>query len=648
MSLLVPLALLGLLTIPAIVLLHLLRNRRELLSVSSLRLWQGLQQQRQGLRPRNIPLTVLLILQLCVASALTLALAQPVFSSLRSRPQHTIFILDTTTSMWAEDARPPDGPQFISENTVLETLQRRFDVARQVIQARLQTLGDNDSFVIIGLNRRPAVLLSGEGAQKTAAQMTLDNVVPGGTGLDLPAALTLANGLLADERRNRIEVLTDGNYTIDPEKLPAVFAPVEWTIVGPGPSASGFPIFANQALLNVSSRPLPDGRRRLFARIVNYGAEAVERTLQVSVDGRPVDELVVQLGPKAEAAEVWTLPATAQTALVEIVDPDILPVDNRAELLLDRTSRYEVLILSDEALLDNPNRSSLALSRALAAQPGLSLTVDPMETVTPNDLRDFDLVVFDGLPPTLTAWPAGSLLVVNPPLGHPLLPAQNYARDLRHDPEQVSPLLTGVDLSGVYFNRLPNLEAPSWAEIDAVAVSATNTGERFPLILHGDVGPSQVVVWTFDLAQSNLSARLALPLLTANTLSTLLSTSPPPVAPLGEPIALDRNVNIELPGGRQLSLSADVSSASQFTHTKQAGLYRIYNQRGELIGGFSIQAGSALESNLSTHFDPETLNRLDIGAAVAAPDIKNDPYWPWLAGAALVFIMFEGWLAWRK
>ena len=103
MNFLLPLALLGLLTWPVILILHLLRNRREQLPISSLRLWRDLQQKKHGVLPRSIPLSVMLLLQLLIALALTLGLAQPVFSFLLDQPRQTIFILDTTTSMTAED-----------------------------------------------------------------------------------------------------------------------------------------------------------------------------------------------------------------------------------------------------------------------------------------------------------------------------------------------------------------------------------------------------------------------------------------------------------------------------------------------------------------------------------------------------------------
>jgi hypothetical protein len=621
MNFLVQMAAWGLLTLPIILILHLLRNRREQLPISSLRLWRGLQQKKHGSLPRSIPLSVLLMLQLLIATALTLALARPVFSFLLDQPRQTIFILDTTTSMTAIDA---NSGQAV----------RRFDAALQTIRNEIQALGQRDAFVIIGLDPQPEVLLSGEAEQKTQALLALDNLVPGATGADLPAALTLANGLLDPSRLQQIIVLTDGAYTIPSESIPPVSAPIEWQIQPSNPPTLQP---SNQALLNVSTRTLPDGRHRLFARVINYGDTPVARTVQIFAGERLFDETVVQLQPQAESARVWTLPAPVETARVSLVEPDSLPLDNEAEVLLLETTRQRVLLVSD-----TPD----TLSRALSAQPGIELTVDAPASRR-YDSTNFDLTVFEGagLPLDLTAWPAGNLLVVNPPLGHPLLPADNFSRNLRPDPATGSTLLAGADLSGVYFNRVLQITLPEWAEVD---LRATAGGQ--PLIFHGATRRSQIVVWAFDLAASNLPARLALPLLTANTLQTLLSPAPQPVVPLGEPVVINGNFSIEVPGGRRLSSLEAEGSSGIFTRTKLPGLYKIYNDQDVLVAGFAVHAGSAMESNLALQLQPSTFNLQPASRTFNAlpPEIEYYELWPWLAGLVTAVVMLEGWLAWRK
>ncbi len=640
MSFLLPIAALGLLTLPIILILHLLRNRRQQLPIPSLELWRGLQQKKHGALPRSIPPSLMLMLQLLIATALTLALAQPVFSFLLDQPRQLIFILDTTTSMMAEDGSLNPGQN------------RRFDIARQVIQEQLQALSDQDTFAVIGLNAQPEILLSGNAEQMTQALLALDNLVPGATGLDLPAALTLANGLVDPNRQNQIIVLTDGSYTLEASALPPIMAPIEWQIIPSSSASRRLPASSNQALLNVSARTWPDGRHRLFARVINYSDETVARTMRVLMGKRLFDETTVQLEPQAETARVWILPESAETATVEIVEPDALPLDNRAELLLLDTARYRVLLVSE---------APETLARALEAQPGVELTIDAPSART-HDSGDFDLTVFEGrgLPIDLTTWPKGNIWVVSPPLGHPLLPAENYTRNLRPDPTTASTLLTAVDLSGVYFNRVHQLTLPPWANVDLTTASAPTSGQGEasinpgqPLIFHGSVGDSRLVVWAFDLAASNLPARLALPLLTANTLQTLLSPAPQSVVPLGEPVPINGNFSVEIPGGRHLFPTLEEKREGKvFAHTQQPGLYKIYNDQNEWVAGFAVHAGSALESNLTVQLQPSTFNSLREPASrtfnTPPPQTEYYDFWPWLAGLVLTVVIIEGWLAWRK
>jgi hypothetical protein len=637
MSLLAPLALLGLLTIPVIILLHLLRTRREPMLISNLNLWLGLQQKQQAVMPRYIPITLLLILQLCIAAGLALALARPALSFLVRQPQHITLILDTTTSMAAQDT---GQTQF--------NPQTRFDAAREVALSHLRDMTENDTFAVITLNRRPEVLLVGNSEQVRPALTALDNLTPGGTGLDLPAALTLANGFVDPERQNQIIVLTDGNYNVSPNTLLPMKVPVTWKFIPPQAAAD------NQALLNVSAQTWPDGRHRLFARIINYADTPVNRTLQLSVNGQPAEETAVELGPNDESARAWTLPASAETVAVEIVEPDALQADNRAELFLTAPSRYHVLLVSDTPAMEDG-----ALARALEAQ-GVQLAVTPTAALADYDPADFDLLVFDGLPPGLAAWPDGNVLVVNPPLGHPLLPAAEMARELRPDSSTVSSVLTGVDWSGVYFTQAPHLALPKGmvADLQTFPLTADNVtpqilGQqdeevRHPLIFHGTVGDSRLIVWAFDLNQSNLAGRLALPLLTANTLSLLLSALPPATVPAGEPVLVGDNLSIQTPAGHRLMMpSGSAGGLSQFLRTQQPGLYTVYNQNDQLVGGFGVHAGSALESNLTAQFAPELVAGVN-PATVTEPEPVYADVWPWLVGLVAILVAVEGWLAWRK
>jgi Ca-activated chloride channel family protein len=104
MSFLLPLGLLALLALPIIVLLHLLRERRQRVPVPSLLLWAHLPRRIDGERSRRLPLTLLLLLHLLVAALLGFALGGPqIAGALAPNARHTALVIDTSTSMAAID-----------------------------------------------------------------------------------------------------------------------------------------------------------------------------------------------------------------------------------------------------------------------------------------------------------------------------------------------------------------------------------------------------------------------------------------------------------------------------------------------------------------------------------------------------------------
>jgi len=642
MKFLFPLASLGLLTLPLILLLHILRDRYQQLPVTSLALWYGLQQKRRGSHFRNLPLTLMLCLQLGIAISLALSLARPAMSFLVDYPQQVIFIIDTTTSMLAQS-----DSGFLTRieglnpvNPVNPLILVKIDAARAMLKAQIESLEPPDSFAIINLKAKPEILFTGEVNQKAQALSILNNLTAGATGLDLPAALTLANGLFIPRHRHKIVILTDGNFELT--KLTELTYPVNpliMVITSPKP-------LSNQALLNVSAYTLPDKQHRIFARVVNYSDQSVERTLQISTSGNSNQQSkTIQLAPQDETTQIWTLPTQTESATIEIMEADALPQDNRAQLWLAEPAPAQVLLISKTPTL---------LAKVLHAQPNIKLTIaESFPTMNQGVSQNFDLTILDSLTTTLyneTAWPTGHLLIVNPQTADhaPLM------RRVKPDPATAATWLHGLDFSGVYFKQITAITIPTWAEVDLgindlqLPPSSTPNPQSpipNPLIFHGQVGQRRVMVWAFNPTESNLPARLAFPLLMNNTMSMLLWPSLPKVILAGTPISLEQGLTIELPDGRRLTHS--FATQTNFDQTQQPGLYKIYYPDQRWGGALAVHAGSALESNLhqfqASRQTSEVLKTSEVSTATSSEIYE---LWAWLAGLALIIILLEGWLAW--
>src|SRR5437762_903803 len=169
MTFLLPFGLLALLTLPLILLLHLLRERRRRVAVPSLMHWLNLPRKREGERIRRIPLTLLLLLHLLAAALIGLALGRPQLAgALGGAARQIAIVVDTSTSMAARDGATT-----------------RFAQARDRARAALRGLGSGDRATLIAAGTTARVVGSGGAGELAALNIALDQLRPGGTGTDI-------------------------------------------------------------------------------------------------------------------------------------------------------------------------------------------------------------------------------------------------------------------------------------------------------------------------------------------------------------------------------------------------------------------------------------------------------------------------------
>ena len=116
-----PLGLLALISIPVIVLLHLLRPRRRTITVSSTALWaEALRERQRGLGLQKLFRNLSLVLLVLAALIASLALAEPRWLTESTEYHDIVIVVDTSASMRArapagrpvgKDMRTPLRPQ---------------------------------------------------------------------------------------------------------------------------------------------------------------------------------------------------------------------------------------------------------------------------------------------------------------------------------------------------------------------------------------------------------------------------------------------------------------------------------------------------------------------------------------------------------
>jgi len=474
MTFLLPIGLLALLTLPLIVLLHLIQRRRVRQRVPSLELWRSLQSTTTQRKPRRLPLTLLLLLHLLLAALLAVALGQPLLRIALGRATHLVVIVDTSTSMAATDGQP-----------------QRLDDAKRAARDLLAQLQRGDRATLIDLQKEPTVLAQANSSDTGALLQQLDALAAGGPDGDLDRALALAQSTAQPRMATRVVVLTD--LALQAATTQPVAGQVEWRTFGGEAN--------NTAIVAFGTRPLRNGGHQLYARVAHYGSTPVARTLVLTLDGTEVANEPVRLQANGTAEWSWPLPAGARRASAALSDSDVQPLDDRADAVLNGGSQQRVLLVSDGAI---------AFERALRAQPNVNVEAVAPDNYTPRD--DADLHIFVGyVPPTLPPTP---VLVIAPPADQQLVEVGAEQFTLQAD--QVTDQRFGVlDWRPLQFRRVAQLTVPPWAEV-AVAVGDT------PLVLTGQRDGQPVVIWAFDPDDTNLANRIQFPLLTSATVATLL------------------------------------------------------------------------------------------------------------------------------
>ena len=337
MTFILPIGLLALLALPLIVVLHLIRERRRRVVVPSVLNWRNLPRPKAGQRMTQLPLTLLLLLQLLVAGLLALAIARPqIAGNLLRHSTQTAIVLDTSTSMAAR-----------------ESGTSRFEQARAHVVAIIRSLATGDRVTLIAAGTKPRVLASGAASDQAALEAALAGVSAGGTVADLDGALAMAEAALDPALPGRIVVLTDGSANRPGNR--ATIAPVEWQQLGANS--------ANRAIIAFAARAA-GGKTQVYARIANYGDAPWNGVLRLFSDDRPIDARPVAIGANSEAEQTWTLPVGGVRLDLALDGGDALPDDDRAFVSLATVRPISVALVAETA---EP------LRRALAAVPGVSV-----------------------------------------------------------------------------------------------------------------------------------------------------------------------------------------------------------------------------------------------------------------------------------
>ena len=552
-----PLALLGLLFVPAVVAMYLLKLRRTETVVPSTLLWQRLAADTEANAPwQKLRRSLLFLVQLLLVAALALLAARPFIERPAGLARDLVLIVDTSASMAATDVAPD-----------------RLTAAKEAALAALRDLPSGGKVSVIEAGRTARIVATGT-SDLGRIRSAIEGIRPTVSRGDLGDALALAQQLAVQSGDAQVLVATDAALAVPPSTT--VDAPIKVLRVGDAKGSR------NQAIVALAIRTTGSGvSNSAFISVANFDLELATRQIEVWGDDRLIETKTVTIEPQAKADVVIdnigdvAHPVSVVDVRLAAPDgsagrPDLLASDDRAWAVVPPSRTRSILLVT---------AGDPYLETALSYLPNVSLWGSTPDGYTKDVVRPdgtpWDLIIFEGyLPATLPSVP---VLAIAPPATSPLGVVTGTVTNpgiatLGTD----EPILRYVDLSTVHIAEARKLELPAWAR------TVIPGPKGAPLLYSGIRAGVPSAVLAFEPRQSDLPLQVAFPILLANLTGELFGGSAAPASAVkpGDPVVLPipsgaSGLRVAAPDGRTVDLvpGAAAGTTVTYTQTDQLGVY---------------------------------------------------------------------------
>lgn len=591
MSFLSPIYFLFLIAVPIVIILYLLRTRRQVLVVPSVYLWK--RYTREELRYsvfKKFLKDILLILQFLAIVLITLGLVKPaVFSSVKAR--NVVFIIDTSCSMQAKDIKPT-----------------RFDLAREKALEMVDSLGRGTSISLFLSDSKTRFLLDYT-TDKRRVKEIINSLYPTDTEGSIAETLNYIEKL--SKKPDVIYIFTDGAFEEDiPNTLP-----VELLTFSKDDD--------NVGITSISARDTGiRGEKEIFIKVKNFSKGKRAIPLQVWEGERLIDSTTLELNPKEEKIVIVGPKRFSGVVKAMIYPNDLLSIDDRAYLTFPRVKPSVLLVTKGNPYLE------IALSLA-----DISI-LDKTDSFDLEMSSKYDIVIFDGTAPN-EVLPGNYIFIGKIPSNIPLQVIDMVDRPVVLRVDATNPIMRFVELKDIDIKRAVVFESSQ-----GEGLIRTKDG---PILWSYEGNLGRIVAFGFYPEESSLIESSSFPILVRNIVDWLGENPSPSIANTGSVITLrtkevNENVTITTPYGIVKRITDERRSVA-FGDTYKVGVYSFRSSLGNIDVGVNLC--SSLESDISPKVSPK---RFSGDTAYRERILLNTDIWRFLTLGALGIVFLEGYL----
>lgn len=617
-----------------LVVMYILKVRRQRVRVSSTWLWAAAQRDLLAKQPfRRLIAEVPLLLQILALIALSIAFARPAIRGGRIGGDHVAIVIDSSASMGTETREIGVGGKP----------RTRIADARRAAHAVVSALAPGADAMVLEAAREPRLA-----APLERDERHLDAAIDSVDVRDVEGDLAGSVALAADRLRSlpgskKIVVVTDAALAHD---TPLAASGVDTEVVTVGDDED------NAAIVRVDVRSSLDPTTRreetqAFAMVRNYGARPRDLFVTVSLAGS-ADTL---------ASRRILVAPNEKTPVVLTFEPGVL---DHGKGLVFEISPHDALAIDDVAFGRVPTSVRMPVTlataapyswmeRALDADPSVELRKLTLDQLASVNIEPDALVVVEGACPR--AVPGGDVVIVAPPKG------SCFGVDVGD--VIANPQVTSWEAGDprLRFLSLKDLLVAESAQLDARGAGASLV--RAPLttlVADASMPGRAITIVGFDVADSNWPLQASFVLFVRNVVELARVHRAQGIAGAartGEPLRIavppgTPSITVDGPGMKEVEVAARLDFAI-VPPLDRAGLYAV-RWTAPHIGDAIIAANLTSEAESDVRPKPIAIAGGPSAGTVSASQVADahNEWGAWLALLAAAVILLDVWWITRR
>ena len=588
MNFLNPLGFIALLSVPAIILLYILKQKYKTYEVGSMALWEKVLVQSDGHKWRQkLKRNLLMFLQIAVAILLTVALARPFIASIGER-DNVVLILDSSMSMQGIDENPS-----------------RFEKAKEDMRALIESAQENTFFTVINFDDTPYALTTLT-QEKSIVLRALNSIQTKETSVDEEGLKGILTALEAKNTAS-IYIFTDKNYDLQIEGVTTV-------VYGSGGQ-------------NYAIEYMKENQGHVLVKVASYGG-GKDCKVALFADGVIVDSREVLFTENNYADVVFDVSNEEYGYLTaKIMDSvDILEADDTFSIAGEASRQKKVLLVTT---------GNIFLEKAVSLIENVDLYKGDISQS--DSFTGYDLYIFDGkLPETL------------PKDGHLWLlePSENPFVELseKKDIDQIRFIsnLFRENIDNISFasDKLSTVKTPLWAE----TVIGSDEGG---LVIYGEKDGQSICIFTFDIHDTQLPVLKEFPILVYNIINTFMPQKAMNETELysGETAEISLlpktiEASLKTPTGHNKQVDIVKGIKEQFYETGIYTLTQTFEDGASEVSYFTVNPVTVGESNMERGISED--GNVENGGIRTGRSLI-----PFIVLLALIVLCVEWWVNWR-